>query len=72
MTYDGDDADGDVVGYIRRPTPRQVKGKSWKMNRIRITQHHTIQMVDRAATAGLMHGQRPAPTQVLHHVIATD
>ena len=29
MAYDGDDDDGDVVvGYLRRPTPRQVKGKS--------------------------------------------
>ena len=28
MTYDGDDDGGDVVGYLRRPTTRQVKGKS--------------------------------------------
>ena len=67
-----DDDGGDVVGYIRRPTPRQVKGKSWKMNRIRITRRHTIQMVYRAVAAGLMHGQRPAPTSVLPHVIATE
>ena len=40
--YDGDD--DDVVGYLRRPTPRQVKDKSWKMNRIRTTLHHTIQL----------------------------
>ena len=41
--YDGDDDDDDVVGYLRRPTPRQVKDKSWKMNQIRTTLHHTIQ-----------------------------
>ena len=28
MAHDGDDDDGDVVGYLRRPTTRQVKGKS--------------------------------------------
>ena len=27
MAHDGDD-DGDVVGYLRRPTTRLVKGKS--------------------------------------------
>ena len=28
MAHDGDDYDGDVVGYLRCPTTRQVKGKS--------------------------------------------
>ena len=28
MAYDGDDDDGDVVGYLRRPTTRQVNGKT--------------------------------------------
>ena len=43
---DGDD-DGDVVGFLRRPTPRQVNDNSWKMYRIRTTLQHTIQLPTR-------------------------
>ena len=28
MAHDGDDDDGDVVGYLRRPTTGQVKGET--------------------------------------------